>query len=192
MKVRLLSIVLFALCAGCSTTLSVTDISGLTSDEFNKLDQAERGIPFRVTSPYTVRLFQKQVDGSYATVGKPVHVKLPNTDKLYALNYDSGQFSNHTFALTLNPNGTIASVGATETKQIDEAITAIGTEVTDVAGAIVDRDVTELTAEKAKLELEAGVLDARRLLIEAERNLEAAEEFPAEEEDEEDVDEDAQ
>ena len=177
--------VALAICTGCSTTLTVTDVSNLSTSEFNALDQSQRGIPFRVTAPYTVRLFQRQVDGSYAQVGKPVRVKLPDKEKLYALNYKSGQFSNHTFTLKLNPNGTIASVGATESVQIDEAISTIGTEATDIADAVMGRDTAELQAEKSRLELETGLLDARRLLIEAERNLEAAEELPPEEEQDE-------
>jgi len=189
MKSIISAAVAMIICTGCSTTLTVTDISDLTPVQFNDRSQVKRGIPFRATAPYTVRLFQKQVDGSYAKVGKPVHVKLPDGDKLYALNYNSGQFSNHTFGLKLNPNGTIATVAATEAKQIDKAISAIGTGLTDVSGAIVDRDIMELTAEKTKLELETGVLDARRLLIEAERNLRAAEELPEEEEDDETTEE---
>jgi hypothetical protein len=181
------------LLSACSTTLVVHDISTILDEDadtkpnsFGELDEAKRGIPFRVLETTTVRLYQRQPDGSYSEVGKPVRGNVPATDKLYALNYKSGQFSNHTFTLTLNADGTIATVGATESKQLDEALAAIKTEAAGIATAAIDRDVTEKSREKTDLELEAGLLDAQRLVIEAEDKLRAAEEARISAENEED------
>ena len=62
---------------------------------------APPGIPFRVLTPYTIRVFTKGKDGNF----QQVYVQsqdLPDQDRLFALNVSSDFFSNHVLQVNLN------------------------------------------------------------------------------------------
>src|SRR5689334_11154254 len=95
---RTLSLFIFLIgaIAGCGTDLRIHDVSGKTWQEL----KCEKGLPFRVLEPVTVRLMYKGPDKELKIVeGKSFHADLPNPTRLYTFNYKTHYFSKSTVKL---------------------------------------------------------------------------------------------
>lgn len=142
------------LAAGCSSTLEVYDITDA------RPGTQVNGIPFRIDEPYTLRVYAKDSKGTYVRQFSEEMI-FPDQDRIYALNFDSDFFSNHTLNLVLKPDGTLSSSNLTTDIRVDEAITAFAKEIEDVGTAVSDLKETQAQAEIERLAKEEDLRAAR-------------------------------
>jgi hypothetical protein len=155
---------------GCSTKIDVKDISAprVCKEESKTPPCLTSGIPFRTIEPYRLRLYQKTADG-FKEIGEPLDAELPSVISLQAINFEAGYFSNNTFKLTLDPNGSITQIDTTEAMQLDKALAAFTKSATGVAGAAIDYDLAQEKRKGEVMEAEVKVLEQRKKLLDAQR-----------------------
>lgn len=140
--------------AGCTSSLEVTDITKAEAgDEIN-------GLPFRLDAPYSVRVFIKDKEGSYKESFSREMI-LPEQDRLYALGFSSGYYSDQDLDVTFKPDGTLQKVRLVTTGKGDEAITALATEVKDVGEAVSTYRNTRDQAEIERLQKKEALREAQ-------------------------------
>ena len=118
------------LLAACSTRAVTSDITATPAGA------QVSGVPFRTRAPHTLRVFQRQGDGSY----KQVFVsreEMADMDRVYALNYDSDVFSNHTFKLTMREDGTLDNFAFTSAATGAAALSATSGAIKGVTDSVV-------------------------------------------------------
>ena len=158
--------------AGCSTELLIHDVSG---EQWNDLTCDQKGLPFRVLEPVTVRLMYRNKSNELKAVeGKSFHADLPHPDHLYTINYKAKYFSKSTVKLTLNEDGSIKKVELVDTNTIPQALKDFGKATKDVGTAATDYENTRKKQEADTLQQEIDLLKKRKDLIEAQKSLEEA------------------
>ncbi len=184
----LLAVILIA--AGCSSTLKVEDISETLQNASETAPPAATsptvetkpvsGLPFRVPNVYTVRIYQKQRDGSYQAIEPRFVEVLPDPEKLYAINVDAEWLTKQTLDVELNNDGTLKMVYLHGVEfRGDEALEALGSQASAIFEAVENRELNELAAQKAALDAQKELLDAQKNLLAAESALEDAQDKPA-------------
>lgn len=142
--------VLFVLIlASCSTHQKIAEIPDVGMD-------APPGIPFRVLTPYTIRVFTKGKDGNF----QQVYVQsqdLPDQDCLFALNVSSDFFSNHVLQVNVNNDSTLNGSSVTTAITIAPAVAALGTQTTAVGDTIANFNNNRRTQELANLQSESSL-----------------------------------
>jgi hypothetical protein len=136
---------------GCSTTMKVEALT-------DPMAKTIAGVPFRMQEPYTLRVYQKNKNNEY----KEVHVvwmDLPNPNLLYALNFESEYFSNHTLELKLNDDSTIDSMALTTLITSGAAIAEAGTQLNTIADKLATYENDRRAAELANLKSKANLQD---------------------------------
>src|SRR5882724_11144915 len=96
------------------------------------LDKEIDGVPVRVTTRQQIEVFQKQGDGSYSRVFDRVD-SMPDQAHVFATGIHAGTLSDNKLILTLNSNGTIKQVDVTATPKGNDALSQLGTSVSNVA-----------------------------------------------------------
>jgi hypothetical protein len=137
-----------ALCA-CSTRQTVTEISSKSTSD-------PPGIPFRVLSPYTVRVFLKDKNGDYQQ-GFVQSQDLPDQSRLFAINVKSEFFSNHQLQLNLNNDSTLNASSITTTITAAPAISAAGTQLSAVGDSIVNFNNNQRAQQIANLQSQTSL-----------------------------------
>jgi len=131
--------------AGCTSSIKVTDITNAMAG--SNVD----GLPFRIDAPYTVRVFIKDKDGIYKEAFSKEMI-LPDQDRLYAIGFKSGYFSDQKLNVEFNPDGTLKKTKLKTTGKGDEAITELSKEVNNVGAAVSSYRDTRDQAEIERLQ----------------------------------------
>lgn len=153
-------LVLVAVLYGCSSSVMVHEIS----QPLPAGRQEVAGIPFRLAEGYTLRVYQRTSAGEYVEVHSQ-RERLPDPDRLLAVELDAGRLADNELDLQLREDGTLSVVDLSESQKLDEAIQTLGGKALDVAEqAITFEDqvrakelerltqATELEAAQASLE----------------------------------------
>jgi hypothetical protein len=146
---RSITLVALLALAGCSTALTVSDISAA------KPGTDLKGIPFRVKAPRTIRVWARQPsDENGKVVYQAVFVKpfeLPDPRTLYALGFEADTFSSKCLEVKLNSDGSLASVRVKSENRADEVVAKVGKKVSAAADAAASYPNTVRQAETAQL-----------------------------------------
>ena len=139
--------------SGCAATSDVQEITEVPAGA------AVSGVPFRIAEPYKVRLFQLTPAGQYKEVYTAPQI-LPDQDRIFAVTFKGGSFSDHEFKIELNDDNTIKTSHLKSVKHGGEAVNALADQASAVATAIkADKTagktekVAQQTAEQTYLDL---------------------------------------
>lgn len=162
---RTITLVALVTLGGCSTTLSVTEISTPTPGADLK------GIPFRVKVPRTIRVWARQPpadDGSVAyraVFSKSFELADPKT--LYALGFEADVFASKLLEVKLNDDGSLASVHVKSDDKTADVVAEVGKQVNLAADAGVSFPNTVRQAELAQLKTANDLAAAQATLAQS-------------------------
>ena len=163
--IRTSALAALALASGCSTTVSVENLSSNLEAAF-KVD----GIPFRAKERYRVRLYKLE-GGKYQEVEvKDTFATLANQDQLYVLKMKGAPLSDGTVKVKINPDNTLSFVSVDSTSRGQDVLTELGKGAKSIAAAEAARDTARSTADKGA---EVGVVateDSRIAALDAQRD----------------------
>lgn len=164
-------IVIGLLISGCSTKLHVYEVQG---NQSGACTECERGIPFRILEPHTVKLMAMTANGELRLLDKPLQVDLPDPRHLYTINYSAQYFSKTVVKLTFNEDGSLNKSELSASSTVPDAIKQLASTTKDVGTTAVDYENTRKAQEKKALDAEIDLLTKRKALIDAQKNLEKA------------------
>jgi len=175
LTIRLSALAALVLVSGCSTTVSVENLSSNLAPA-SKVD----GIPFRAKERYRVRLYKLE-GGTYQEVEvKETFATLANQDQLYVLKMKGAPLSDGTVKVKINADSTLSAVSVDSTSRGQDVLTEFGKDAKSIAAAEVARETarstTDKTAETAIVATEDShitALDAQRDALLAQLELEA-------------------
>jgi hypothetical protein len=163
------------LASGCSTTVSVENLSPDLAPT-SKVD----GIPFRAKERYRVRLYKLE-GGKYQEVEvKETFATLANQDQLYVLKMKGSPLSDGTVKVKINSDSTLSFVGVESTSRGQDVLTELSKGAKSIAATEAARDEARTTADKtaetdvvATEDSRIAALDAQRDALLAQLELEA-------------------
>lgn len=155
------ALLVLLLMPGCSSTINVGRLEPKPSSPPSTPPVID-GIPFRVPSIYTVRVYQRK-GATYEEKAHFVH-QLADPQQLYTLNFNSQALADQKFNLKIRPDGTLEVLDLKETKKVDEALTEFGAQAVALYSAIGKRDLDEANAQKTALDAQKALLDSQALL----------------------------
>lgn len=153
--------VCLALTSACgATTLKVSDISTL------KRGDPMNGLPFRMRRPYTVRVFERQGDGSYKQVLVQAQ-DLPDPDHVYTVAAEADSQSARTLEVKLREDSTLDTVHVKSDDKTADAVSAATTQASAIAGAIQSYESTKADAQIAALKSQIELAKQQQALTDA-------------------------
>lgn len=175
LAIRTSALAALVLASGCSTTVSVENLSPNLAPA-SKVD----GIPFRAKERYRVRLYKLE-GGKYQEVEvKETFATLANQDQLYVLKMKGSPLSDGTVKVKINADSTLSFVSVDSTSRGQDVLTELGKGAKSIAAAEAARDTARSTADKtaetgvvATEDSHIAALDAQRDALLAQLELEA-------------------
>jgi hypothetical protein len=143
--------------SACSSAPRVTNVSEVGKGK----DIA--GIPFRIKTEQTVRIWRLQDDDTYKEVSVSRQV-VPDYARLYAIDVRSDLFASPTLKVTHNPDNTLKLMKVASTNNTSGGIDAINSAVAGVVKAQNDKAAAKLSGSGAIATAEKAVRDAQAAL----------------------------
>lgn len=161
-----LVIVLGLASTGCSSEIKVREINQAKIETGDTVD----GIPFRKLTRYVVQIYEKGSDKKYKLVeGVKGNVQsLPDPDRLYVLQFDSGAFANANPEIAINSDSTLGQVTLKTDSQGSQAIDAVTTQIGNLKDEVEAREAAKKTALTNEDTLLNSYYEAKILAEEAE------------------------
>jgi hypothetical protein len=165
----LLSLAGLAGLVGCSTQIQVAPLKpNLAAND------VVNGLPFRTRERYEVKLYRLNGQTYEAVETKMQTVNLANLDALHVLRVEGGPLSDGSVTVKMRSDNTLESVKVVSTSKGQEALTALGKGMKDLADADATRAKDAASKGKASEgELTAGE-DTRLAALEARQSADLA------------------
>lgn len=159
---------LVRLLAGISAVLTSTWLVGCSSHivveevPYKQIDHLD-GVPVQLASQQQITVNQLQSDGTYVQVESTLY-PIADHSRLFVVGIKADTFSNASLTLGLNSDGTLGNVGITSTPSGQQALTQLGTSVSNITTQASTYDAQREKAEQTALQQAAAATQAQQAI----------------------------